>query len=141
MKQKIICFTDGSIRYNPHGEMGYGYIIDIPDMEVIKYAGHVPEKQGNSSNLAEYIGLEALLLRLIELKLATEEVIVYTDSDLIYKQINRGVPIRHGFYKQKAYEVRRLLKRFKNLKIEWISRSANSEADALASEYLGKKAA
>jgi ribonuclease HI len=135
---QITCFTDGSCRYNPHGEMGLGFVIEIPDKPVIKYAEFIPEKYGNSSVVAEYKALEALLLKLIEMKQTGTEIVINTDCDLIYKQFNRGAKPRHGFYLETAFEVARLYKRFFNLTINWISRDENIEADTLASGYYKK---
>ena len=132
---KVTCYTDGSCRFNPHGEMGYAYIIEIEDQPVIKYTGYEPEKYGNTSVLAEYKALEALLLKLIESKLTGAEILINTDSNLIYRQFNHGAKPRKGFYVETGFEVYRLAKRFCNLRIVWISRDQNTEADALASHY------
>jgi ribonuclease HI len=132
---KINCFIDGSCRINPHGEMGYAYIIEMSEKPVLKHNVAEPAKYGNTSVLAEYKALECLLLRLIEDGLTQEEIIVNTDSMIIYRQFNHGSKPRKGFYVQTGFEVARISKRFKNLKINWISRNDNIEADALASCY------
>lgn len=133
---KVTCYTDGSCRFNPHGEMGYAYIIEIPDKPVIKYCFSEPEQFGNTSVVAEYKALESLLLRLIEEGLADAEIEVNTDCNLIYRQFNYGAKPRKGFYLHTALDVARIIKRFKNLRIKWISRDENVEADALASRYI-----
>ena len=135
---KVTCFTDGSCRFNPHGEMGYAYIIEIPDKPVIRHTASEPEKYGNSSVLAEYKALESLLLRLIEEGLTDAEILVNTDCNLIYRQFNHGTKPRKGFYLQTGIEVTRIAKRFRNLKINWISRNDNIEADAGATNYIKK---
>jgi ribonuclease HI len=130
---KVTCYTDGSCRINPNGEMGYAYIIEPEDQPVIKFARFDPEKIGNSSILAEYKALEMLLLKLIELNLSSAEIVINTDCQLIHRQFNHGARFLKGFYLQTAFEVVRLVKRFNDLKINWISRDENTEADALAS--------
>ena len=131
----VTCYTDGSCRINPHGEMGYAYIIEVPDKPVIKYSTSVPKKYGNTSVLAEYKALEALLLRLIEEGLTDAEIVVNTDCLLISRQFNDGAKPRKGYYLPTGLEVVRIAKRFRNLTINWISRNDNLEADALASSY------
>lgn len=136
---QITCFTDGSCRNNPHGEMGVAYIIEIPEKPVIKHSEFIPEKYGNTSVVAEYKALEALFLKLIEMKLTQAEIVINTDCNLIYRQFNLGAKPREGYYLETAFEVARLRKRFFNLTINWISRDENIEADALACEYYKKK--
>ncbi len=133
---KITCFTDGSCRINPHGEMSYAYIIELPDNTLIKGGDMVEERFGNTSVVAEYKALELLFLRLIEEDLIKSEIIVNTDCQLIHRQFNFGAKPRKGFYLNTAFEVARLYKRFTNLKVNWISRDNNNEAHNLASEYL-----
>jgi ribonuclease HI len=133
---KVTCYTDGSCRFNPHGEMSYAYIIELPDQPVIKFAAYEPENHGNTSVLAEYKAFEFLLLRLIQENLVGAEVIVNTDCNLIYRQFNHGAKPRQGFYVTTAFEVARLVKRFKNIRIVWISRDENTEAHCLASNAM-----
>jgi ribonuclease HI len=135
MITKITCYTDGSCQYNPHGAMGFGYVIELPNSEIIKFSGDEDEKHGNSNNVAEYKALILLLERLIELNLTTEEILINTDCKLIHNQfMNRGRS-RRGFYLPFTFDAARLVKRFRNLKISWIPREENQEADYLSSIY------
>lgn len=131
----ITCYIDGSCRYNPHGEMGFSFIIELTDLETIKFNDSIPARFGNSSVAAEYKALEMLLIKLIELKVVNEEIIINTDCTLIYRQFNHEVKNRKGYYLELAFEVARLAKRFRHLKINWIPRNENVEADVLASRY------
>lgn len=135
MIKKITCYTDGSCQYNPHGAMGFGYVIELPDSEIIKFSGDEDEKHGNSNNVAEYKALIMLLERLIELNLTTEEIVINTDCNLIFNQFMRRGKAKRGLYLPFTFDAARLVKRFRNLEISLIPREENQEADYLSSIY------
>lgn len=131
----IICNVDGSCRINPHGEIGYAYIITFESGEVIEYFTSEPSKFGNTSVVAEYKAFNALLEKLIELNLCRDEIEVRTDSMMLHRQFTGTMKAKKGHYLPFSKEASRLYKRFFALKVSWVSRDENTEADNLAAKY------
>ena len=132
MKELVLdVYIDGASRGNP-GEAGAGvWITDENGAEVgeaSRYLGH------KTNNEAEYW---ALLLGLEEAKrLGGHAVRVFTDSELIARQVK-------GIYRVKDMKLRALyktviqnLKGFSSFAIESIPRELNREADRLANHAI-----
>jgi len=132
MKELVLdVYIDGASRGNP-GEAGAGvWITDENGTEVgeaSRYLGH------KTNNEAEYW---ALLLGLEEAKrLGSHAVRVFTDSELIARQVK-------GIYRVKDMKLRALyktviqnLKGFSSFAIESIPRELNREADRLANHAI-----
>jgi ribonuclease HI len=131
----IICNVDGSCRINPHGEIGYAYIINFESDEPIEYFNSEPSKYGNTSVVAEYKAFNALLEKLIELNLCKAEIEIRTDSMMLYRQFMGYMKARKGHYLPFSKEASRLMKRFFALNVIWVSRDENQDADDLAASY------
>jgi ribonuclease HI len=128
----IICHFDGSINPNPYGKMGWGCVIR-GDKILIKEKGSCPPSRDNTVNVAEYIALRWVLDTLIENNLQNEEIIIRGDSLMVVNQMNNKWKIHYGnIYTGYAIVCRRLLPNFPNLKIEWVPRKKNYEADDLS---------
>ena len=124
---KLIIYTDGASSGNP-GHSGIGIVLCDENGEIIKkyykYIGQV------TNNIAEYM---AFILALQESLFSdVRNVTVYSDSELLVRQIN-------GIYKVKnphllvLYQIAENLKKhFVSFKIEYIEREKNKEADRLA---------
>jgi len=133
---QLILYIDGASRGNP-GRAGAG--IWIKDgagkkiSEVSRYLGH------KTNNEAEYW---ALLLGLKEAKrLGGEALQIFTDSELVERQIK-------GVYRVKDLDLKALhkivienLKRFSSFEIESIPREENKEADRLANQAIRRRIA
>jgi ribonuclease HI len=133
---QLILYIDGASRGNP-GRAGAG--IWITDgggkkiSEVSRYLGH------KTNNEAEYW---ALLLGLKEAKrLGGEALQIFTDSELVERQIK-------GVYRVKDLDLKTLhkivienLKRFSSFEIESIPREENKEADRLANQAIRRRIA
>jgi ribonuclease HI len=128
---ELFIFIDGASRGNP-GKAGAGvYITDGEGKNIAgkgRYLGH------KTNNEAEY---EALLLGLQEAKrFGGVSVRVFTDSELVARQVN-------GIYRVKEVHLRVLhgkvtgkIKEFASFKIESIPREKNQEADLLANQAI-----
>lgn len=125
--------SDGSAVPNP-GRMGIGAILVSPDGT----RHTVSERLANAgcNNEAE---VQALLagLRLAR-ELGAQTIAVYTDSDLIAKQLgacaNAPDPVRlHA----PLLDARTLLTTFASHSLSWVPRHRNQEADRLARAALG----
>jgi ribonuclease HI len=128
---QLILYIDGASRGNP-GRAGAGIWITDGEgkkiSEVSRYLGH------KTNNEAEYW---ALLLGLKEAKrLGGEALQIFTDSELVERQIK-------GVYRVKDLDLKALhkivienLKRFSSFEIESIPREENKEADRLANQAI-----
>ncbi len=126
MKLKI--FFDGSSHGNP-GPSGIGIIVYDEDFrEVTRFSEHVGVRTNNE---AEYLALKKSLE--IALKLSADEVELYSDSELLVRQINREYHVRNEKLSRLYREIQDLTKNIK-VKMIHVSREENREADKLANE-------
>ncbi len=126
-------YIDGASRGNP-GPSGIGVII-AQDGQVVKNISVYLGEQTN--NVAEYMALifalqEALMLRANAVK-------IYSDSQLLCRQINNQYKIKSpnliGLYSQAKH----LLSAFDSAEIKHISRENNRGADKLANKAIKTK--
>ncbi len=135
-EDRLIIHFDGASRGNP-GRAGAGIWITDGEgrkvSEVSRYLGH------KTNNEAEYW---ALLLGLREAKrLGGKTLHIFTDSELVERQIK-------GIYRVKDLDLKALhttvlqnLKAFSSFEIESIPREENREADRLANEAIQRRIA
>ena len=121
-------YTDGASKGNP-GHSGIGY--------VIKKDGFLIEEQSKyigaaTNNIAEYTALIEGLKRLDEL--GVKNVRVYSDSELMVKQIKGEYSVKNDKLKTLLKKVEAFIKRFNYFAIEHIPRSKNAEADKLSKQ-------
>ncbi|HBT20259.1 MAG TPA: ribonuclease H [Peptococcaceae bacterium] len=130
---KLFVYCDGASRGNP-GEAGIGYLIKNEKGEVIKrvgdYIGHT------TNNVAEYTALKHALLDC--LKLNGKEIMVYTDSELMVKQLKGEYRVKNQGLLVLYNEVMDLIKKFDTFNINHIPRERNKEADKLANQGIDK---
>lgn len=125
---------DGASRGNP-GEAGYGvFVTDADGAEVASLYGYLGRA---TNNVAEY---EALLqaLRFAERRGATR-VKVYSDSELVVRQVNGQYKVKHPDMRALHGEARALLNRFREAQIAHVRREQNRQADKLANTALDLK--
>ena len=135
MIQSLIINTDGGSRGNP-GPAAAGFVIKTPQGIELISKGIFLGKQTN--NYAEYT---AVILGLKEAKdLCTEQVTVYSDSQLMVKQVNGEYKVKNVNIKPLHAEVMSLLKAFKKWNVEHVYRENNKEADEMANRSMDKKA-
>lgn len=130
MKARIM--IDGASKGNP-GRASYAFIIETQNtrIEEFKDIGIA------TNNQAEYRALIEALKRAI--KLGIKDVTVYSDSELLVKQIRGEYRVKNDNLKKLFMEARELLKNFENFQIIHISRKLNREADRLANIALRDK--
>ncbi len=133
---RLVLYIDGASKGNP-GKAGAGIWITNEEGERIseksRYLGH------KTNNEAEYW---ALLLGLQEARrLGGERVQVFTDSELVERQMR-------GIYRVKDLNLKILhnvvlehLKGFSSFEIRFIPREENKEADRLANEAIQRRIA
>jgi ribonuclease HI len=130
----VILRVDGASRGNP-GHAGAGAFVEVEGLdgpvERYEYLGET------TNNVAEY---RALLLGLDEAAIhAPSSVTVYSDSELLVRQLN-------GRYKVKApalvplfAEATRRLRAFPGVRVVHVPREQNREADLLANRAIDER--
>ena len=135
-EDRLIIYFDGASRGNP-GKAGAGIWITDGEgrkvSEVSRYLGH------KTNNQAEYW---ALLLGLREAKrLGRKSLHIFTDSELVERQIKGIYRVRDLDLKALHSAVLQNLKTFSSVEIESIPREENREADRLANEAIQRRIA
>jgi ribonuclease HI len=135
-ESRLIIYIDGASKGNP-GRAGAGIWITNGEgrkiSEVSRYLGH------KTNNEAEYW---ALLLGLREAKrLEGESIQIFTDSELVERQIK-------GVYRVKDLNLKALykivlqnLKTFSSFEIRSVPREENKDADRLANQAIQRRMA
>jgi len=132
-EQEAVLWTDGAARGNP-GPAGIGAILKSPSGEVLytgsEYLGHT------TNNVAEY---KAVLLGLSgALAHGIQRVEVRADSELLIKQLKGEYRVKNAGLRPLFEEARKLLARFKSVKLTHIRRELNGEADRLANQGIDR---
>jgi len=130
-KKQLVIYVDGASRGNP-GNAGIGIIIYNSKREILaeeaKYLGKA------TNNVAEYIaviyGLQEGIIR------KAKNLTIYTDSELLVRQIDGRYQIKNHFLKNLFLLVKHLSSGFEELTIKYISREKNKEADRLANKAI-----
>lgn len=129
MSKKIIIHCDGASRGNP-GQAAIGAVLKNSEGKALK---KISKRIGlKTNNEAEYT---AIITALTEASsLGAEEVSLYTDSELVTKQIKGSYRVKKENLKPLYNKVVSLIGCFKTFKITHITRDKNKEADRLANE-------
>ena len=129
--KKLYLYTDGGSRGNP-GPSGIGVIIFDSDKKKIKeifsYIGEA------TNNIAEYSAMIAGLEAATALK--ATELIIYTDSELMTKQLNGEYKVKDANIKMLFDKSLSLLKKLDSFEIKHIERAKNKEADKLVNRAI-----
>jgi len=127
-------YVDGAAKGNP-GEAGIGAVLlDEEGKAVFRMSRYIGRA---TNNQAEYRGL---ILGLEQtLAAGGKDVVVFTDSELMERQIRGEYRVRDETLRRYHRRVCELLKSFRSYRIERIPRAKNAEADRLASRAAGKK--
>lgn len=123
--------SDGAARGNP-GPAGAGWIIETDDGELIDegwaYLGVL------TNNQAEY---EALLRALRSADPDHEtELAIYSDSELLVRQLNGDYRVRNAGLKDRFAAVTGVLGRAGSAEVRHVRRGENARADALANRAI-----
>jgi len=135
-EDRLMIYFDGASRGNP-GRAGAGILMTDGEgrkvSEVSRYLGH------KTNNQAEYW---ALLLGLREAKrLGGKSLHIFTDSELVERQIKGIYRVRDLNLRALHSTVQQNLKAFSSFEIESIPREENREADRLANEAIQRRIA
>ena len=132
--KQLYIYTDGASRGNP-GEAGAGIVIYNEDGKIIK---KTKKYLGNTTNnVAEYLALIIALKEAIKLK--ADIVHLFSDSELVVRQIKGIYKVRDKKMRVLSSEVKKLLSNFIQYNITCIDRRKNKEADKLANLAIDEK--
>ncbi|MCS7146475.1 MAG: ribonuclease HI family protein [Nitrososphaerota archaeon] len=126
-------FIDGASSGNP-GPSAYAYIIKRGG-EALRGNGYLGP---GTNNQAEYEALVHCLRR--ALRLGCRNIIVYSDSTLLVKQLRGEYNVREQRLRRLREEALNLINNFDSFEIRHIPRELNSEANNLARRGLRKAA-
>ena len=135
MTEQLHIYIDGACSGNP-GEAAIGVVLKKDGKTIKEIAKGIGEA---TNNIAEYSALvyalqEALILH-------EKKILVYTDSELLAKQLTGQYKIKNKNLQLLFEQVQHLTKGFESLEIKQIPREQNKEADKLATGLLKKKQA
>lgn len=132
---RLRAWVDGGARGNP-GPAGFGVAIKTLDGELVKELGGYLGRATN--NVAEYSGLIAALEAAHEL--GAEELEVFSDSELMVRQMNGQYKVRNEGLKPLFAKAKALAGRLGSVRISHVRREENREADRLANEAMDRGA-
>lgn len=135
----IYIYTDGASRSNP-GESASGYqIFDEKRKLLVKYSFYNGIKTNNE---AEYLAIIAALEKAGAEFGYTTEILLSSDSQLVVRQINGDYKVKNLGLKALNKKAADLVKKFKNCKLENISRENEyiSQVDMELNVLLDKRA-
>ena len=119
---------DGASLGNP-GPMGAGAVVDIVGLPSARKELAMPLGDG-TNNEAEYHGLILGLRH--ALAAGADEVEVAGDSQLVIRQLEGKYTVKAANLRPLHDEARRLLARFRRVKLRWVPRDENADADRLS---------
>ncbi|PJA15417.1 ribonuclease H [Candidatus Dojkabacteria bacterium CG_4_9_14_3_um_filter_150_Dojkabacteria_WS6_41_13] len=134
--QKLQVFTDGGSRNNP-GNAGIGFVLMTPEGVIIdqmgKYIGIA------TNNEAEYQALLTALQHIKNFHSSCKELTIYSDSELMVKQLLRVYKIKEPHLRKFAEVIWELLDTIADWQIKHVLRDKNQLADQLVNEALDKQ--
>ena len=135
MNAPLRLHVDGASRGNP-GEAGFGVHVATADgSEVASLFGYLGRA---TNNVAEY---QALLHGLrFALDRGAREVEVFSDSELLVRQLAGRYRVKHPGLQPLFREAQALLSRFERFRVSHVPREQNREADALANRAVDTRA-
>jgi ribonuclease HI len=125
---------DGGSRGNP-GDAGFGVHVTAPGgAEVAALYGFIGQA---TNNVAEY---QALLHGLrYALQRGARRVLVFSDSELVVRQIAGQYRVKHPAMIPLHREALALLRQFEEVRVTHVRRDQNKEADRLANRALDER--
>ncbi len=133
MSDTATMHIDGASRGNP-GKAAYAIVLARPGQPVVEEADTIGTA---SNNVAEYTALvEGLTLAA---ELGVKKLHVYSDSELMVKQMNGEYKVKNEDLRGLYEEACRLRKQFEKVTISHVRREQNKRADAIGNDALDGK--
>jgi len=142
---EIQVYFDGLCQpYNPGGIACYAFVILTKKEHEQKQRQHYSEYglaaepfgDNSTNNVAEYTGIVKALEWMLEKNNYNnnQKIIIRGDSQLVINQIKGKYKVRAVKIIPLYQKVKSLLSKFKDVRIEWIPRDNNKEADKLSNK-------
>ncbi len=133
MSDEFVINVDGACSGNP-GPAAIGVVIRKNNDVIKEVSRSIGE---GTNNIAEY---SALICALEEAKiLKAQSLTIYTDSELVFKQVTGQYKVKHENMKTLCNRVKQLIQDFSSVDLQHVLREKNKEADKLASSVLKHK--
>jgi len=128
----IVAHFDGSCDPNPGGRCAYGFVVWKEGRKIHEGRGiAAPPGPGATNNVAEYTGcIRALEWLRYEPK--GTPFVLRGDSELILKQLKGTYRVKSPLLAPLYWRARELMSELKSVRLEWIPREQNQDADRLA---------
>lgn len=144
--KELHCEIDGSVLTwydDPEEKTGKnligsaGFIVRAEEEVLMKQSFSIPKKyagQDTTSHIAEYQALISCLrvLYIYHTKPEHLSLTIYSDSEVTVKQINMAVTTRKDYQRELRDEALYYMRQFKDVKLVYIPREQNKDADKLA---------
>jgi ribonuclease HI len=128
---RFVLRTDGGARGNP-GPAASAFVLESPSGDVVSCGGRFLGTTTN--NVAEY---EALLWGLrVAVQQNARPLTVYSDSELMVRQLEGRYRVKNEGLKPLYDEARRLIARVGDVRVVHVRREDNKEADRLCNEAM-----
>ncbi len=129
--EKLLFFIDGASQGNP-GPSGIGVIVCNENGDILEnISEYIGEGTNNTAEYTAFIySLQEGLIR------RADSVTINTDSEFLVKQLNGQYKVKDEKIKLLFNQAQRLLKGFKEVKVNHINRSKNKGADKLATASI-----
>lgn len=129
----IIAHFDGSCDPNPGGRCAYGFVVWRDGRRIHEGRGlAAPPGPGATSNVAEYTGC-IRALEWLRYESRSESKALRGDSELVLQQLKGRYKVKSPLLAPLYWRVRELLPEFPALRLEWVPREQNADADRVAS--------
>lgn len=128
---ELIIYVDGASSGNP-GPAGIGLAIYNKNKDLID---KISESIGEvTNNVAEYMAI----MKALEYALPKNinNITIFSDSELVVKQLNGEYLIKNNTLKTLVFKIAKLIDKFTNVKITYVSRENNKLANTLATQAI-----
>ena len=130
-------YFDGSCGpVNPGGTVCYGAVVFLGEEQMwsCSMRWEPPSGVRTTNNIAEYLGLLAVLDFFIRYNLTASKIVVHGDSRLVIEQVfgTWKIKSRGRYYEKLAVAARDKAGLFRSLSGKWIPREENTLADTLS---------
>jgi len=132
-KTRCEAWIDGASSGNP-GPAGAGVVIKKEGKAIASFKEFLGK---TTNNVAEYKSLILAIRKSLELGI--KRLVVYTDSELLHRQLTGRYRVRNQRIKELYAEVRKVLQGLEDFRIRYIPREENREADRLARQAREQK--
>ncbi len=131
---RVRVYSDGAARGNP-GPSGAGAVLVEPSGQIVDRLGKFLGVRTN--NYAEYMGLLLGLKRAQEL--GVREIEVFTDSELMIRQLGGRYQVRSTSLRPLYDQALKLLNGFSRVKLVHVPREMNTAADEMSNRAIDER--